>query len=257
MNTSFNIVVGDDYAHFANSNSGVLTASELLRQIDQPDRWSGADRVVLGQGMAEATRAELVAALRARQVGLVEDLDTLAPLQLTHKHHRENVLITEPRNITALCYQFNLVLNEINDRLSDHVTGQHVGAMLLMEAARQAVVASLECEYSRHSAVPLGFVLERFNSRFDNYVFPLPTAMTVTIVERSGKQDKNVAASLTIVFQQAGLQVCEMLMDVTLFETQVLDKIESRKARKSVDVLRAQLPAGVADADAAAVLAAA
>ncbi len=240
MNPTIHFVVGDDYANFASHNSDVICASEMLRQLDNPLLWSGPHKVLLGQGIDESTRLALAAACRACQIDDLAPVEELAPTQLTHKHYRDNVLISAPQNLAVKCYQFELMLGAQIDRLSDHVTGQHVGAMLLMEAARQAVVVSLECEYSRHSETSLGFVLERFNSRFDNYTFPLPTAMTVTLLERHGPQSKNVAVSLTIVFQQAGQQVSEMVLDVSLFPTEMLSKIEARKAKKSLDVLRAQ-----------------
>jgi hypothetical protein len=240
MNTTLHIVVGDDYARFAECNSDVVTTSAMMTRLQDPSLWQGRHKVLLGQGISERTRLAMMAALEELGVDDVQPVDPSSPLQLTHKRSKGHVLITEPCRMADQAYRFGLLLDAQNDRLSDHVTGQHVGAMLLMEAARQAVVATLECAYVQPRGTPLGLVLERFDSSFQNYAFPLPTQLTVTVTEREGRQSRNIAVSLDVAFEQAGLQVCRMVLDVNLIEAAVLDAIETRKARKCVDLLRSQ-----------------
>ena len=235
----FCIVVGNDYAAFAN-NECVFTVSQLMYQVENPLNWSGEEHVVIGQGIEESTRALLKVALQNRGVENIDDLDDLVPVDLTHKRSRKNVLISEPRRIAKGKYGFRLALDDGSDRLSDHVTGQHIGAMLLLEAARQATVVTLEYEYQTQAGPRYGFILERFNSTFSNYVFPLPTSIAVILREKGSPLDKIIAIELIISFTQAGEEVCEMLLDVKLFASASLEKVEARKARTIINTLRGQ-----------------
>lgn len=232
------IVVGDDYAAFA-KNTGVLTVSQLIQRLRDPARWRGDERVVIGQGIDESIRALIHVTLQARHVHEVQDIDELALLELTHKRLRGHVLITAPRKVADREYRFSLALNDRSDRLSDHVTGQHVGAMLLLEAARQAMIVCLECEYVTDQNRNYGLILERYNSTYHHYAFPLPTSIDVTLRELRPHTpaERQIPTQLDIVFSQAGIRVCEMQLDVTLYEAALLAKVETMKARKLIETL--------------------
>lgn len=245
MNDKIHIVVGNDYAEFA-KHRNVLTILDMMLALRDTERWTGDESVIIGQGISDDEREMLRAALRVRRIHCIEEPGRLVPLQLTHKSNRDNVLISEPRKIAEGRYQFNFTLNDILDRLSDHVTGQHVGAMLLMEAARQAVIVTLEEEYCIASGTQQGLILERFHSQFDNYVFPLPASMLVVAEEMDSGDDRHTSVVLTIAFYQAGQQVCEMLLDVKLYEAALLEKVENLKARKTIDMLLRKHAAAVA-----------
>lgn len=252
MQKKLRIVVGDDYAEFA-KHENVVTVSRLLHELENTEHPCAADDFVIGQGVAANRRESLRNALQARGLQADIRIDSPMAVPLTHKRCSEHVLITTPIKTGPLEYEFSLTLNDKNDRLSDHVTGQHVGAMLLMEAARQAVVVALELEYATKRGVRLGFVLERFMSNFHSYAFPLPTTMRVSLVE-SGDPDKHVSVSLTIAFLQAAEQISTMQLDVTLYDTALLDKVEARKARKSIESMKrlvVELPAAPASESAA------
>lgn len=236
MHKKLRIVVGDDYAEFA-KHENVVTVSRLLHELENVDSCCASDDFVIGQGVPETRRESLRHALRSRGLQTDIHIDTPMAVPLTHKRSSEHVLVTTPVKTGPLQYEFSLTLNDKNDRLSDHVTGQHVGAMLLMEAARQAVVVALELEYSSKRGARLGFVLERFMSSFHSYAFPLPTTLRVSLVE-SGDPEKHVSVALTIAFLQAAEQISTMQLDVTLYDTALLDKVEARKARKSIESMK-------------------
>ena len=239
MINNFYLVVGDDYAAFAN-NDHVMTVSELIRELDASDNWSGEEQFVIGQGISNNTREMLKHALNANGISNVDHLNHLVETHMTHKKELENVLISEPCKINNNQYQFELMLNDKKDRLSDHVTNQHVGAMLLMEAARQAVIVSLEYEFPKEDGNKYGLILERFDSKFDSYVFPLPTQMIVRLEEQAEQSKKQKFIILTITFFQAGNKICKMQLDVKKYESSPLKKLESRRARQVVDLLRMQ-----------------
>lgn len=57
----------------------------------------------------------------------------------THKNKAENVLISEVSQIDVASYQCHLLIDDGCAEMADHVTGQHVQGMVLLEACRQMV----------------------------------------------------------------------------------------------------------------------
>lgn len=237
----FLVVVGDEYAEFA-VNSHVVTASELQRRLCNDGGWTGEEVIVIGQGIGVEQRDRLRASAAAlRLEHCLVDADAAAPMGLTHKRSEKNVLISSPRQVAPSTYAFAVSIDDAVDRLSDHVTGQHLGAMLLTEAARQAVIAVLEMEYARGSGLRFGFLLHKLQAEFDSYVFPLPVAMTATVADQAGRTRPNQHAALvTIQITQGGATVCRLVFDVSLYEESLLQKIETRGARRAIDLLRSQ-----------------
>lgn len=232
------VVVGDSFAAFA-KRTNVMTVSQLLQWLDAGDMFSGTERIVIGQGIDEATRQSLSSMLASSGVECVSSIDNLASLALTHKRSSAAVLITEPRPLGPRCYEFDFALNDRQDRLSDHVTGQHMGAMLLMEAARQATVASIEREWIIAQSQAHGFILEAFNASFSNYAFPLPMTLRVSMEERE-RSDSQIRVALTIDFFQSGKNVSEIHLDVRLLQSDVLERIEMRRASQALEAVLRQ-----------------
>lgn len=235
MNDGVYIVVGDDYLSFAN-RPNVLTYSQITILLEMSDHWSGDEHIIVGQGINDEMREALKVSFQLRGLKNVSYIGVPAPLELTHKRSPSNVLITAPMKLADKLYLYEFVINDIQDRLSDHVTGQHVGAMLLMEAARQATIASIECEWIGRESNSWGLILETFNAKFDNYAFPLPTSITVNLEEGVGTGNQ-IPLALNIEFHQAGKRVSRMLLEVRLSRTALLGKIEKRLADQAVSAM--------------------
>ena len=233
MSTNNFIIVGDDYKGFA-QQAGVFTVSAFYQMMLDDQSWPDSSaQIILGQGIGYNDRDFIASALAKRGVENFYPYASLASLQDTHKRSNENVMITEPRKLDRLAYEFDLTITDKVDRLSDHVTGKHVGAMLLMEAARQATIVVLEEAYSKLSGEKFSMVLDKFESKFEAYLFPLPTTLTTRIYEIK-VSPKNICVIVTSVVTQGGNEIAIISLDVTLCVSQTLDKIEERKAQSAV-----------------------
>jgi hypothetical protein len=233
------VVVGDSFAAFARRPQ-VRTLSDFGQWLESDAPRTGREHVIIGQGIGLEARAALQRLLDLSGIPHITHAGALAPLALTHKRSMDAVLITEPRHTGARRLEFGLVIDDAQDRLSDHVTGQHLGAMLLMEAARQATIAGIECEWIAGRALPQGFILKTFNAQFDNYAFPLPATLRVAMTEEACSATQ-VDVALDIEFVQGGKSVSHMHLDVRLLQADVLERIESRRADQALAaVLRMQ-----------------
>lgn len=231
------ILVGDEYANFA-KHSNVLTVSQLMEKLEGDHIWDGDEIFIVGLGITKNTRQFLKAALSQRGLEIVMGEDTLAPPHLTHKKHIENALISVPRKIRPLQYEFHFCVDNRMDRLADHVTGQHISAMLLVEASRQASIAALELEYCSGRNPKSGLVIEQFTSRFSNYAFPIPTLITASIKEIGKSATGNLSLECLVAFSQADKEVCTVYFTGSVPQLAQLEIVEARMARSSINALR-------------------
>lgn len=230
------VVVGDDYANFADQE-GVLTLTSMYEKLLSDQNWPDKSaQIIMGQGISYHDREFLTHTLKKRKVNQYFPIAKTASLNATHKRSDENVLITDFRKCQNKHYQFDLSLTDKVDRLSDHVTGKHVGAMLLMEAARQATIAVLEDEYCQVGDNQYGLILDRFDSQFTGYLFPLPTTLS-TSIEELRSSSKNITVVVKTSVSQCGVEIANISLDVTLCVSKVLNKIESRRAQGAIKEL--------------------
>lgn len=165
------VAVGDRFQEFL-ANKGTIAVSRLLGLV----RAGGADqagRIVVGQGLSAAQLAELREHVDCAPVP--------ADRELTHKRDRRNIMVSVPVQIDERRYAVDLVLDQDNETIRDHLTGQHIPAIALLEAARQTWTAVTERFY------PVGrpttrFVVESVAGDFDRPVLPLPATLEYTLV---------------------------------------------------------------------------
>src|SRR5690606_3442439 len=190
--------------------------------------------VVAGLGIHPEQLSRMLKDLRRSGVRDITVPGQPAPLALTHKRELRNVLVSEPVGAADGAHCFELLVDDEQDRLSDHVTGQHVGGMLLIEAARQASIVAIERQCRREDGLPpWGLVLQNFQARFDNYVFPLPTRIRVRIDE-SVLSDTQRELAIEVEFEQAGKAVCGVDFSVRLYPSDLLSKLETRRADQAI-----------------------
>lgn len=226
------VVVGGQFEEFAKISSAVT----INNFVDQAASGQASGRVVIGQGISHREVQALADNRDAYGPQVtVEARDELAPLSLTHKHDARNVLITHPRRTGKGAYVAHLALNDENDRLLDHVTGAHLSAMVLIEAGRQAAIATGEIEYDlRSRSEPWGFVWTGLRADFNYYAFPVPTLIRLTMTEDEASTPEKPKCTTKVVFEQAAKPMAEMEMSYGLLPKRLLGVIEARAAKQTV-----------------------
>lgn len=222
-------IVGDQYLQFAEGRDNVLIVSEYFKSSLPPDT-----DLHCGLGISDwqlhSIQQDL---LRRKAPTYVLERFARRPAQrkLTHRHNDTNVLISEPKR-TGEYFVFDLILDDREDRLADHVTGQHVSGMVLLEAARQASAVVLETEHSALSKSHAA-TLARVSANFESFVFPLPTqllAIEGTESIRAGR----VSTYVSVAVWQNQDHVANFQFDIPLTRRDVLTRCEASAARKAL-----------------------
>ena len=233
------LVVGNVFSTFAAKNAGVNTVSELKGMVTK--RPICRYRVLIGQGVCHSDIEEIVAIIgksEYRSHFLLDSLDCLdfqkniSHQNNVHKHKPSNVMISPATSMGANCFFMLLHIQNECAELSDHTTGQHVQGMVLVEAARQAMLCVTE-EYildnnARHSSY---FVLNNLQIFFKKFAFPGEINMRFVISNLERKKGGTVKADSVTTFYHGSEELAEISINYTAYPKKYIVEKEDEMAR--------------------------
>ena len=153
--------------------------------------------------------------------------------KLTHKRYGENRLITEPQNIAIDTYEMDLVINDKNEIMSDHVTGYHLQGMLLIEAARQSFLAVTEKYFvPKELDFKSYFVIKKMEVNFISFVFPFDTKIVYNILDKDIKDPLKLNFSICVGIHQMDQIATSIDIDFSVFHKPWFETIEQKKAER-------------------------
>lgn len=176
------VVVGDRFTDF-HAQPGTISASALLESL-RGGLGGEPLRVTVGQGLTAQQLAELDRFARTAGTPLAIDHGEVPrPVErsVTHKVFDKNVLIGPVEDHGGGRYRARLVLDDRVEVLEDHLTGLHIPAVTLLEAARQTWTAVTE-QYLVEPEPKTRFVIDHVRSSFSSFVFPLPAYLEYTLL---------------------------------------------------------------------------
>lgn len=228
MAETVTVLVGDRFEEFA-QNPGVATVSEFLAATGTADGEAAA--FVVGQGLSRDAKAALIAA-HANDVHA--DL-LVEPAIFTHKRHPKNVMISIPRRVDYQVYEADLALDDSNEVMEDHQTGQHIQGLALIEAARQMWTAVTE-RFILEGARPTRFVIDNVRAKFEGFVFPLPSTLRLTVLD-SAVRPMQRRLSVRVEVQQAAQTTTIIEADFRVIDERISARQESVAALRALDAV--------------------
>ncbi len=224
-------VVGDHFNSFIQANPSMIGIQALLKQKEIQAKYK------IGQGLSDKELKKLSSPLQRIDKKWV------------HKRKAQNVLITAPAVSAKDEFISHVLLDDegIMDAF-DHTTGQHVQGMVIIEAARQVMLAVTEqFLLSESERLKMRFILEKIEVDFKYYLFPLEIEIKTKVLhffEKSSAkrgalvvqfyQNNRLAAEINIhysVIPREQAQLCEELKVTRLL------KFLLTKTRRDTDAL--------------------
>ncbi|AGL16530.1 AfsA-related hotdog domain-containing protein [Actinoplanes sp. N902-109] len=252
-------LVGDVFAPFA-EHDGVSTVSQLARRIRAGafPGGTGPCLVTVGQGVSlfdiQFIRETLARHGRTDAV-VIDDrvLRDRAGRQSAHKHRAENVLISRSRRTGPGSFESALLVDPGNEVMSDHLTGQHLQGMLIMEAGRQMFIAVTEQHYLPPEAVGNSyFVIDTFATRYQNFLFPLPATVRCRVLSHRSPHPTRTTFSCDLAVLQGGRETAVMEVRFTAFDNEVSHAKETRAVERCLRDMAA-VPAATTEPEPVAV----
>lgn len=231
-------LVTADAFHDFGKRCGTLTMSQarerlLLKTV------SHSDVFIPAQGMCTRSRQELYSL--AQQSGFGDSFRNwgidceLAPNSLTHKRRMENTLISTPQLLSDGSFSSELQISGDNELIIDHLTGQHVQGMILIEACRQMFIAVSELAHMRATEKKCDYVIfNAMNVSFKAFTYPLPAQVVYREMSLLTKRPDRVGVVADITIFQNNIETTKLSVDYTLFEKQVITSKEIEKGQQAV-----------------------
>ncbi|HSC69422.1 MAG TPA: AfsA-related hotdog domain-containing protein [Cellvibrio sp.] len=225
------LIVGDQFGDFCTDES-TITVKNFSNSLNT-NIYDGYE-VILGQGIKHDT-LQLFNQLNAtRNINVFERAEP-ASLEVTHKHDRKNIMISQPQKKEDGIYHSEFMLNDESDRLIDHVTGKHISGMAMVEAARQASIACSEIEFKlQDHDIKQGFIWKGMSVDFQKFTFPVPTNVNVEVVLHEGSTNKKLILSTVVTFTQNKESVCVIKNDFEIIAAKIINQFEVRSAEKII-----------------------
>lgn len=205
------ILVGDKFQGFSDNHDHIVTLGQLEKMVWEADELP-INQIVVGQGVCHRRLACIQTIMlrrftdaSPRIINYEQIMDQLNPAlsKVTHKHHLQNVLISVPGQLTENCYQSKLAIHDATELLGDHMTGQHIQGMVLTEAARQMMLAVAELfMLEGHERSQFYFILNKVESDYRRFAFPIETDVRLTIVDSARKKGNSLHAEVQVEFVQ-------------------------------------------------------
>ncbi len=234
------VIVGDKFEEFA-SNEMVVTISEA-EEVFSNDRSEYFDVLFeLGQGVSaeRANRLITFAELTGRREQLLFQPVVKCGQRLVHKCHPENSLISLPKKISDRIYQADMLIDDECELLTDHVSGQHLQGIVLIEAVRQMILAVTEEYYARKIEGPRSFIWHGIQIDYLGYAFPIASSIVYAIDDIDYSRKKRIRFSISAEILQRNTAVCVAKSSVELFDR---SSVERREGKLAAQVIVASEP---------------
>ncbi|WP_235212729.1 AfsA-related hotdog domain-containing protein [Burkholderia paludis] len=160
----------------------------------------------------------------------------------THKRNPRNVLLAKLVCLDGAHYRAALRLDSNNELLLDHVTGCHISAMVMTEAARQMFLAVTEQYFLGGEADGHHrFVINDWQASFENFLFPLDAVIDYRIEEVDHDKADRLRFRVEVLVKQAGTVAARVRISFTVFDAAYLTRYEMKQAARTIRRLKAGL----------------
>ncbi len=227
------------------ANEDVMTYDNFLGLIGKENHEGLPEHIIIGQGLDKRRVDYLVEYMKQR--GIADSIKITWPnpntadLHLIHKQNPDNAMITVPNRKNDTRYIAALMLNDGCAEMSDHVTGQHIQGAVLLEAARQMMMASVEIHaFSPGKRGQYGYVLNELQINYFQYAFPIAIDIILDIETCEFDEKGMLKARLKVSFYQINELVCQVYCNAQGYRKLLLNKLEARAAKLHLRQLRRQ-----------------
>ncbi|SDD18691.1 AfsA-related hotdog domain-containing protein [Actinokineospora iranica] len=249
-------LVGDRFAAFATKDR-VETVNRFIGNVRSGlcDGLAEPVRLVAGQGVDESdwdtVRAELSRRGLLDRFLLPTRLPAVVPAADVHKRRDENVLLADVERRGPTTLAARLRLSDRNELVTDHVTGQHLSGMVVIEAGRQSILAATKAFVFTASAESasaksnlaepavaesdFAMVLGSLNVAFERYVFPIAAELVVELVKLATSKPARMEFTAEVVVTQCGEVAARLAAEFQIVRARGLARQEETLAGRAIE----------------------
>lgn len=238
-NKNIKYIIGEKFSDFAKRKQKILLFNEFEKSLKNNLETLKNTKFLFGQGNSANTKKKILQKIKEEcpWLNIIHNEKEVADKSLTHKHDIKNSLISIPEKLTEEVFTSSLIIDSPTE-LEDHVTGQHIPGMVLIEAGRQLFIAVME-KYFLKKKVPnieFYFVLHNINSEFINYVFPIPSKIYLEVTNFKEVNSNIYNSQCSIYFFQIPGKCCaKMQLKFGMINKKILTLLENNNALEMLE----------------------
>lgn len=235
------IVVGDRFENFAQLDQCIcfselqvmLATDELINKIESGNRYYP------GQGILAEQIHTFIESIEAKGISGYFDAWYYASAhfkagkKLTHKHKAANGLVTDPKRLYSNTFELDISVDGNNEIISDHESGFHLQGMLLIETARQSILAVTNKfflpEVAPHHRY---FVFQHFSIDFLSFAFPVDAKIVYKIIDSDTTKPLRSSFTARIEIHQGNVVVSSVNTTYSVYQKHVIERKEHYMAKK-------------------------
>ncbi|MEO6677694.1 MAG: AfsA-related hotdog domain-containing protein [Pseudomonas sp.] len=224
------IVVGDRIKSQCSDTIfiSVTAAAEMVTRLDNEEKLI----LHVGQGITDDQLNTLYGFKAAESQTLhilPEHRHPRASSTATHKLKSHNIAISAPGENGNGTYSASLMIDDANAELSDHLTGQHVSGMMVIEAARQMTIAVAEAYYVTPSAKgKVNFVTNKMDVTYTDFLLPIHTEILCVPIELRRSGASNFRFSCRLEFKQQGQCLASLGFELSVIDSRYFQLKEAQ-----------------------------
>jgi hypothetical protein len=225
-------IVGDCFGHFIND-----AETESLAKILKGDNAENTDYLI-GQGIS-MNDLELIKLNNPKVYESIKNRDIVKKnKQIAHKCKVENCHITIPTKVSDTEYHLNILIDSGCCELSDHITGEHINGVILIEAVRQAFIAVTEAFFLAPEDKTY-FIMKELRCEFLQFLFPLPIQMRYKILSHVQKAKCQLDFSVsTELYHVENEKACVINGVFSVYPKKMMVQLESELAKNSLTIFK-------------------
>ena len=227
------VIVGNRFKTFALQNESVMTKSDFFEQLESNNiEHLNGYGILIGQGVSPEDIRRIKTKVDGTKIHGFTDLVLSKESEnehqkMVHKHKKDNIMITPPYRVGQFSYFSSLHLRDDCAELSDHMTGQHIQGINLIEGARQLMLSVSEMFLlAPELKLKSYFVLNNIESEFKKFVFPLEISMLFHLKNIETKKMGSISAESECEFTQNGEHVATIKMTFSTYAQEFISKKE-------------------------------
>jgi len=238
---SIYIVVSDIFFSLY-TNCDTISYTEAIRKL-KSHNFENNDFLIKGQGLLPFEEDQLINISNSINPNLIKFWIKQQPAstEITHKKRSENILISPPTLNSSSIYEADLIISSLNELIIDHVTGEHIQGMILIEACRQMFIAISNLAHKKYKNEIRSYVVfNQINTDFLYFAFPLPAKVFYKLNSIEEDDIKtNISAKLWIL--QNDITALETKVNYTLFSPDFLRVKEIKKCNNVINNYKKQI----------------
>jgi hypothetical protein len=227
-------IVGDCFERF-NRHANVLSL-DCFKKLDIKATETLSYQYIIGQGISLSDLENIKSSnLPLYNLILNPQVVEKNP-EIAHKRKIENCHIARPVKISDTDYQLDVVVDSKCCDISDHITGEHINGVVLIEAARQAFIAVTEIFFLDKNE-KVYFILKKLDCEFNSFLFPLTIQMKYKILhfEKKGLAQFDFEVE-TMFFHHEKNESTIIRGAFSVYPKLLMEQIENELAESAVDI---------------------